>query len=175
MGETEENTESKTRETPTERSLSQCAGFCANQPENCNTMSLWCGGCPVCRRLKETEENTGSVPEEEVRKLWGGYLATPIVGPKLSPAVVKKMLTAKPDSTGPEEEERRLWGFQEFQQFQQFQQMAAKLSPAVVEKMLTAKPDSTGPEEEERRLWGFQEFQQFQQFQQMAAKLSPAV
>merc|ERR1711939_234824 len=44
---------------------------------------------------------------------------------KLSPAVVEKMLTAKPDSTGPEEEERRLWGFQEFQQFQQFQQMAA--------------------------------------------------
>merc|ERR1712230_42933 len=37
------------------RKLSQCAGFCANQPENCNTMSLWCGGCPVCRRLKGEE------------------------------------------------------------------------------------------------------------------------
>merc|ERR1712157_391613 len=44
---------------PTERSLSQCAGFCANQPENCNTMSLWCGGCPVCRRMlsEQTEES----------------------------------------------------------------------------------------------------------------------
>merc|ERR1719456_1682336 len=41
------------------RSLSQCAGFCANQPENCNTMSLWCGGCPVCQRMlsEQTEES----------------------------------------------------------------------------------------------------------------------
>jgi hypothetical protein len=53
-----------TSETPTERSLSQCAGFCANQPENCSTMSLECGGCPVCRRLKETEENTESKTSE---------------------------------------------------------------------------------------------------------------
>jgi len=64
LKQTEENTESKTSDTPTERSLSQCAGFCANQPENCNTMSLWCGGCPVCRRLKQTEENTESKTSE---------------------------------------------------------------------------------------------------------------
>jgi len=51
------------------------------------------------RRLQR--DTTGPGPEEEVRSLWGGYLGTPIVGPKLRPAVVEKMLTAKPDSTDP--------------------------------------------------------------------------
>jgi len=46
------------------RSLSQCAGFCANQPENCNTMSLWCGGCPVCQRMLSEQQPDQKTIEE---------------------------------------------------------------------------------------------------------------
>merc|ERR1719487_1880558 len=53
----ESNTEPQPFDAPTEPSVGKCAGFCANQPENCNIMQDTCGGCPVCHHLNELEES----------------------------------------------------------------------------------------------------------------------
>merc|ERR1712232_319626 len=44
----ESNEETLPLDAPREPSVGQCAGFCANQPENCITMHESCGGCPEC-------------------------------------------------------------------------------------------------------------------------------
>merc|ERR1719201_2427780 len=57
----------------------QCVAFCANQPENCYTMHLWCGGCPVCRRLAEkdaaTQQNDAAAENSRQLSQCAGFCA----------------------------------------------------------------------------------------------------